>query len=251
VRLQKALDVALAELNEEDAKRRIAPSKWRELHDPTRRHTVFRKGSGPTLPSLKEVVEQTSFESSIFNYGFDEEGEPILCPVGEGDRWHGREARDGGDAAWVGEHDRAVTEWLDKELNWLATTTGGSKSVNDTHALKAGVNSDGEEATTREQRPLHADSCWPNTASRTPWGDAHLVILEALQDGTKLPVWPKKGCRQWIELNAGDVVVFRGDLIHCGAEYTGLNVRIHTYVDSPAAERRDPNATYYEDEYSW
>ena len=151
------------------------------------------------------------------------------------------------EGAWLGEG----------RLNWLATTSKpGTKVVTDTHALKAGVDHRGKNATTPEQTPLHADSCWPNShaAARVPWGDAHLVMITALQDGTRLPYYPfdRGGKRELAELNAGDVFVFRGDLIHVGAEYHSLNIRIHSYLDSPCApEPRDPDTTYHVRQDSW
>lgn len=236
-----------------DQQRRRQPEKWAELH--TRGGTVFRADEHSLeLPTAERIGEETSF-TPIFNRGFSK-GYPLACPRGQGDRWHGRKAVGGGEAAWVGAVDASVTAWLDG-LNWLATATGAeAKAVADTHALRAGVDGGGNAATTPEQWPLHADSCWPNShaAARAPWGDAHLVLIIARHDGTRLPIYPfdKGGEREVVELDAGDVFVFRGDLIHCGAEYTGLNIRIHVYIDSPAApQRRDPDETYMVQPDSW
>ena len=251
------LDAAVEALNYADTRRRGAPEKWREVH--TRGGTVFRRDERPSAepPSARAVGEETAFQS-IFNGGFDRNGDPVKCPVGVGDRWHGRKATNGEeDAAWVAPYDADVTAWLGR-LNWLATTSrpGEEKVVKDTHALKAGVNSRGEDATTPEQTPLHADSCWPNShvAARAPWGDAHLAMIVALQDGTRLPIYPfdRGGERDVVELNAGDVFLFRGDLVHIGAEYRSLNIRIHSYIDSPCApEERDGAATYHLLPDSW
>ena len=249
-RRNDALDVVVTALNDADTHRRGAPEKWREMQ--ARGGTVFRKAEHPLrLPSAKTVGEQTAFRS-IFNGGFDKNGVPVKSPDGVGDRWHGREAAGGGeDAAWVAPYDAAEAAWLGEgRLNWLATTSKpGSKVVTDTHALKAGVDRRGKNATTPEQTPLHADSCWPNShaAARAPWGDAHLVMITALQDGTRLPYYPfdRGGQQKIAKLNAGDVFVFRGDLVHVGAEYDSLNIRIHSYVDSPCApEPRDADTTY-------
>jgi len=263
--LNDALDAALLELNEADARRRGKPKKWRELH----------KCGGTTLRNLKLNVplastanDQTAFES-IFNGGFDVKGDPIPCPPGVGGRWHGRKAvgkasarggknarggkkaADQPDAPWVAPTEESVLETFGAAgLDWLSTTTGGdSKRVVHTHALKAGVDSDNNNATTPEQTPLHADSCWPNShvAARAPWGDAHLVMIVALQDGTELPIYPfhKGGERETVKLNEGDVFVGRGDVIHVGAQYDELNIRIHFYIDSPRApEPRNPKDTY-------
>ena len=39
-----------------------------------------------------------------------------------------------------------------------------------------------------------------------------------------------------IELNAGDILVFRGDLRHSGAAYEQWNTRLHIYVDGPCTQ---------------
>jgi hypothetical protein len=86
--------------------------------------------------------------------------------------------------------------------------------------------------------------------------DRPLLCVLALEDKTKLIVWP--GSHKIINgrgrtmapiqpkilwLDAGDAVVFRGDLVHAGAEYTTENMRLHCYIDSKAVNRH-PNRTY-------
>ena len=85
-----------------------------------------------------------------------------------------------------------------------------------------------------------------------------LLAVFALQNGTKLDVWPEshrlmrrprltrhtpKVARKTVELDAGDVIVFRGDLIHAGSAYTARNLRIHAYLDHPTVSR-PPNRTW-------
>lgn len=82
------------------------------------------------------------------------------------------------------------------------------------------------------------------------------LFLFAIEDQTKLVVWPGshkvvQGRGRTIdpirptilELNAGDALVFRPDLVHAGAEYETENLRIHCYIDSDAV-KRDPNRTW-------
>ena len=58
--------------------------------------------------------------------------------------------------------------------------------------------------------------------------------------------------RSWSWMRATHVLVFRGDLIHVGAEHRSLNIRIHSYIDSPCApEVRDGGATYHVLQDSW
>ena len=83
-----------------------------------------------------------------------------------------------------------------------------------------------------------------------------LLCVFALEDKTKLIVWP--GSQKLIQgrgrsmkpidprilwLEAGDAVVFRGDLVHAGAEYETENIRLHCYIDSNAVDRH-PNRTF-------
>ena len=83
-----------------------------------------------------------------------------------------------------------------------------------------------------------------------------LLCVLALEDKTKLVVWPgshkviggRGRTMQPIQpvtvwLDAGDAVVFRGDLVHAGAEYETENIRLHCYIDSKAVNRH-PNRTY-------
>jgi hypothetical protein len=39
-----------------------------------------------------------------------------------------------------------------------------------------------------------------------------------------------KAAIKTVTLNAGDVVLFRGDTIHAGAAYEKTNIRVHTYL---------------------
>ena len=80
-----------------------------------------------------------------------------------------------------------------------------------------------------------------------------LAVLIALMPNTRLTVWPDS-CRlatkdteqlasvepihsQELELNAGDMVIFRGDFIHAGSSYAEDNFRIHYFLDSPFVPR--------------
>jgi hypothetical protein len=82
------------------------------------------------------------------------------------------------------------------------------------------------------------------------------AAIIALEDDTTIDVWPKSiglsnGLatirseinRTTLELEKGDIFIFRGDLIHAGSRYEHDNVRIHTYLDSPVVPR-DPNRTW-------
>ena len=49
--------------------------------------------------------------------------------------------------------------------------------------------------------------------------------------------------RETIELNAGDMLIFRGDLWHAGAAYGHRNIRLHCYLDSRHV-KRTPDSTF-------
>lgn len=80
-----------------------------------------------------------------------------------------------------------------------------------------------------------------------------LACLVALQDGTAFNVWPfaikfdftrnasKKYQPIQVVLNAGDMLIFRGDLVHAGAATKTRNVRIHMYMDVEGIERPKVN----------
>ena len=159
-----------------------------------------------------------------------------------------------------------TTSTVQVPIDGLLESRSTPPSVRRGEAVKLGIDEsarDEEEelaqdfvATTPEQTPLHADSCWPNShvAARAPWGDAHLIMIVALQNGTELPIYPfhKGGERETVKLNEGDVFVGRGDVIHVGAQYDELNIRIHFYIDSPRApEPRDNDKTYHVLQDSW
>jgi hypothetical protein len=70
--------------------------------------------------------------------------------------------------------------------------------------------------------------------------------LLAVQDGTKLDVWPAAHRlfvrdhshdhstieRCTISLSKGDAVLFRADCVHAGSAYEDYNVRLHCYIDT-------------------
>ncbi len=57
-----------------------------------------------------------------------------------------------------------------------------------------------------------------------------LGLLLAFQNGTKFQCIVA-GRPTTIDLDAGDFVLFDGDLVHCGAAYAKTNYRLHAYVD--------------------
>jgi hypothetical protein len=69
--------------------------------------------------------------------------------------------------------------------------------------------------------------------------DKPLGVLVALDDDTIFYTLDKK-----IELKCGDILIFDGDLVHAGGDYTQDNYRIHLYLDVNY-KCRDINKTYF------
>ena len=83
-----------------------------------------------------------------------------------------------------------------------------------------------------------------------------LGVLVAIMPDTKINVWPqsneihkykKAGARKigkvTINMEPGDIFIFRGDTVHAGSNYTHSNYRLHAYMDSPLVLRW-PNRTW-------
>lgn len=85
------------------------------------------------------------------------------------------------------------------------------------------------------RQPMHTDY---DAAVVARCAAKPLGALLALEDGTRLCVVDGE-----VEMRVGDVLVFDGDVPHCGAPYDSANTRIHIFLDSPGV-RRVHNATY-------
>lgn len=114
-------------------------------------------------------------------------------------------------------------------------------------------------------QPAHSD--WPEEILDRLSDDGTFEGLPvgcilALEDDTALNVWtdPKTGdgcsCIQElfcasttytptrVSLNAGDILLFRADLVHSGASYTKNNVRIHCFLDRRGVKRTENDTNY-------
>ena len=65
-----------------------------------------------------------------------------------------------------------------------------------------------------------------------------MACVIALQNGTKMYIRSlstnKEEC---VSLHVGDVLLFRGDVRHGGADYEELNIRLHAYIDIQGYKR--------------
>eukprot|EP00940_MAST-03C_sp_MAST-3C-sp2_P000850 g850.t1 len=107
-------------------------------------------------------------------------------------------------------------------------------TLEDVVALKSAANC--------SEQKRHAD--YDEKAIRdVPDNEVPLGMIVAIMNETKLKIWPNSH-RDWkphvstyVTLNAGDILLFRGDLIHAGCRYKNENVRIHGYLDSERVDR--------------
>lgn len=86
-------------------------------------------------------------------------------------------------------------------------------------------------------------------------GQVPLACIIAVQNETWFECWPGAfdcfdGSNsfefQKLVLNAGDVLVFRGDFVHAGAAFDDCNIRVHVYLDVVEGQRTT-NATNFMD----
>ena len=68
-------------------------------------------------------------------------------------------------------------------------------------------------------------------------------MIVGVSDNSRFLISNNKNRIKTIYINKGDVIIFRGDLVHAGAEYYSENVRLHAYIDS-VKYKREKNITY-------
>ena len=235
------------------------PWRWRQRRTPrlSRRQPAAGLVLGVRLPSLALItialvgwvrlpraffaddatvtaVRASPFHESIFNGQKDHEAPQ---------RFHGR------DDGWAPQLEVTLSEKLDR-AGLLTTTDGRRKVVNDCYALKsapctpAHFDQPGaaDVASTLGWQPAHAD--FPTMADgreltdlQLPAADVPLSVMVAIEPGARLWIFPE-GCESrenalLVELNLGDILVWRGDIVHAGAGYHVIHYRVHAYVDPP------------------
>lgn len=120
-----------------------------------------------------------------------------------------------------------------------------------------------------KDQAAHTD--YPPSEDMTDESKIPVNIMVALQNDTYVNVWPKSqrlickdlvddnGISQWdemsraqyksyraikmikIKMNKGDLLLFRGDLVHSGSGYSETNYRLHCFMDH---SYRTPNRTW-------
>ena len=136
----------------------------------------------------------------------------------------------------------------------LQTSLQASTLVSPNHIIKDFVLLRSLPGCQRQQ--AHTDYIPDDTLKYCPSDIQPLLCLFAIEENTRLVVWPSsqkvvQGLGRSMDpiepkvlvLDAGDAVLFRADLVHAGAEYESENMRIHCYIDSPVVPR-NPNKTW-------
>lgn len=203
-------------------------------------------------PALVEAVRSSTYEP-IFN-GHAAGEEPL--------RLMGREW------SWASELEGAFGRVL-ANAGLLRASDGSDKVVNDCYALlslpccgapsEGARRADGEsaerpsaeqaaDAAAAGRQPAHSDAPEPADGALAELhdDDVPLSALLAIQPRTCLWVFPD-GCPGTggdggvlLSLDEGDMLVWRGDLVHAGAGYAETHYRIHAYVDPPPERYRRP-----------
>ena len=121
----------------------------------------------------------------------------------------------------------------------LRDSGGNKKRLCNVHALRSlaltGYTAENEDPEQQQDgdQGAHKDE---DPAYFTPWveenpyaQDAPLSVLIAIQTGSRLRIWVGKRW-QILHLNPGDVLAWRGDVLHNGLGYAELNIRVHGYI---------------------
>lgn len=131
----------------------------------------------------------------------------------------------------------------------LAALTAALARVTD--LTQSGWQVIGSQAGCAEQAP-HTDymPCLSGIGRELEDQDFPGVAIAAVMPSTRLCVWPRSIrllhhpewarepiAKQTLELEPGDVLQFRGDLVHAGAAYETDHLRLHCWLDSERCTR--------------
>ena len=230
----------------------VLRGKLRTLH--TQGWVVLPVGHGGHLvdTATLDAIRTSKFEP-IFNG--QPEGEPPLRHQGRSWEWaapltkvfeealqeHGLLACSGGGGGGEGGEGVAAPTKVVRDMYALRSLPCATDADANTYAVAAAG-----------RQPAHSDASPPADGAARPLesladADMPLSAMLAVQQGTRLWVYPS-GCDAdaadaeeagavvapvLIELELGDLLVWRGDLVHAGAGYAEEHVRVHAYIDPP------------------
>jgi len=142
---------------------------------------------------------------------------------------------------------------------FFAQLDASLKSLAPSHQARAWVLVH-SEAGCAEQTP-HADYQPTRQLAQASDAEMPLAVLVAVMPQTRLEIWPRsigwmaspeqplcalRAAKQTLELGVGDVLLFRGDLVHASSADAAEHVRLHCFLDNPAI-RRTANKTCHVD----
>ena len=114
-----------------------------------------------------------------------------------------------------------------------------------------------DDGSSDHQIPIHCDDALTDESGQPlplydlehpNYSDANVRLsgILAIEEGSKLFIYDKKDGQRvdTVNLNVGDIVIFRGDCWHAGAKYRKRNDRLHFYVYH-SSNPRQRGETYF------
>lgn len=160
----------------------------------------------------------------------------------------------GRDWSWAPRVEALIGEAL-REAGMMVCNDGVSnKRVVDAYALRSlpctSGPDDADSAARLGRQPFHSDAPEPENPGAAVCdladADVPLSAMLAIQEGTVLWMCPD-GCGEsadagarLVDVRVGEIIVWRGDVVHAGAGYAEEHFRVHAYVDPPARIYRRP-----------
>lgn len=194
------------------------------------------------LEAIASAVEQEKHLECIFNGGSGAPpeagmGTAGMCPVGDGLRRQlfAKDVRDAGTKKFLARLQVKLCELIPR------------RNANDIVILQSLPGCAAQQPHRDYDPYLHEQVNDDGVLGGFPLG-----CLVALEDGTRFDAWPatilpysSNGLvkRTTLVLNKGDILVFRGDLIHAGSSFGVKNTRVHAFLDC-RGYRRHPNSSY-------
>jgi len=148
--------------------------------------------------------------------------------------------------------NKQIEEFITNINNFLTTNVNSNLSISQWVILHS-LSGCGDQA-------AHCDYVPSTDMLQVSDDQIPLAVIVALMPSTKIHIWPQSCYKNkrnkkmkieklTLELEPGDVFVFRGDLVHAGCAYENDNYRLHTYMDSLLVSRTH-NRTWLIDKHA-
>jgi len=214
-------------------KRKASINQNNELH--TQGYQIYKNTFNFSEEFLNEIFEQSKGCKTIFNYNNNKKED------------YKRKMRD------LSQKRKCVKSFVDETMDMLSEIAP-QLNPNTWVILKSLPGCQAQAA--------HTDYLPNDDLKRTTDETIPLLAIISLMNGTKIDVWPNsirlitkgpmlegfhpKNSHTPVQsiktiqdnkkveyLDKGDMLIFRGDLIHAGSAYDEENIRLHVYLDSP------------------